>query len=98
VLKSGRFTNAQIWNARRSATDQLGAIVAKLANEFSAVHIQTQDLFDAAAQTVSPDYWLWDGIHPLPQGHQLIARHWLQAVSARWAKGAAPAVTQDSAR
>jgi len=98
VLKSGRFANDQVWNARRSATDQLRAIVAKLANEFSAVHIRTQDLFDAAAQTVSPDYWLWDGIHPLPQGHQLIARHWLHAVSARWAKGAAPAVTQDSAR
>jgi len=98
VLKSGRFANDQVWNARRSATDQLRAIVAKLANEFSAVHIQTQDLFDAAAQTVSPDYWLWDGIHPLPQGHQLIARHWLQAVSFPWAKGSAPPVTQDSTR
>lgn len=51
---------------------------------------------DAAAQSVSADYWLWDGIHPLPQGHELIARHWLHAVSADWAKGAAAAVTQNS--
>ncbi|MBT4797803.1 MAG: hypothetical protein HON81_05740 [Verrucomicrobia bacterium] len=30
---------------------------------------------------------LWDGLHPLPQGHELIARHWLKSVSARWPKG-----------
>ena len=84
VLQSGSLKNERSWNSRRSATDQLRPIVAKLAKDFDAVHIKTQDLFDTAAQSSSPDYWLWDGIHPLPQGHELIARHWLRAVSARW--------------
>jgi lysophospholipase L1-like esterase len=30
---------------------------------------------------VSPEHWIWDGVHPLPQGHELIARNWLRRVS-----------------
>ena len=91
VLKSGGLKSDQSWKARRSATDALRLIVTKLAKEFDAVQIRTQDLFDAAAQSVSPEYWMWDGIHPLPQGHELIARQWMKAVSARWPNPSAPA-------
>lgn len=83
VLKSGNLKNEQAWTSRRAATDKLRVIVAKLAKEYDAVHIKTQDIFDAAAD-ISPEHWIWDGIHPLPQGQELIARHWLQEVSARW--------------
>lgn len=94
VLQSGGLKQEQVWNARRAATDQLRPIVAKLAKEFDAVHIKTQGLFDAAAQSAAPAYWMWDGIHPLPQGHELIARHWVNAVSGRWPEGATPSETQ----
>jgi len=43
--------------------------------------VKTQEVFDAAAKAVSPEQWIWDGVHPLPQGHELIARNWLQQVS-----------------
>ena len=43
-----------------------------------------QDVFDVAAKAVSPGQWIWDGVHPLPQGHELIARQWLEEVSGRW--------------
>ena len=55
-----------------------------LVEDYDAVHIRTQAVFDTAAKAVSPERWSWDGIHPLPQGHELIARAWLQEVSARW--------------
>ena len=84
VLKSGNLKNEQAWTSRRAATDKLCVIVAELAEEYDALHIKTQDIFDAAAAAVSPEHWIWDGIHPLPQGQELIARHWLQEVSARW--------------
>lgn len=84
VLRSGRLKEEQAWTSRRAATDKLREVVARLAKDYNAVHIQTQKLFDAAAKRVSPEQWIWDGIHPLPQGHELIARSWLQAVSARW--------------
>ncbi len=84
VLRSGGLKNEQAWQVRRSATDQLRVVVARLAEEFDAVHIETQALFDEATQSAPADYWLWDGIHPLPQGHELIARQWVKATAARW--------------
>jgi len=84
VLRAGRLTDEQAWTVRRTAIDKLGVIVERLAKDYDAVHIKTQDVFDAAAKSVSPEHWIWDGIHPLPQGHELIARNWLKEVSARW--------------
>lgn len=84
VLRSGRLKDENAWTSRRSATDKLGIVVARLAKDYDAVHIRTQEIFDAAAKAVSPEHWIWDGIHPLPQGHELIARNWLQEVSNRW--------------
>lgn len=84
VLPTGRLKDPQAYATRRKLTDNLRPVVAKLAREYDAVHIRTQDIFDAAAKAVTPEHWIWDGIHPLPQGHELIARHWLQQVSARW--------------
>lgn len=84
VLRSGRLKDEQAWASRRTATDKMGVVVARLAKDYNAVHIKTQDIFDAAAKAVSPEQWIWDGIHPLPQGHELIARHWIQEVSKSW--------------
>lgn len=84
VLRSGPLTNEQAWASRRGAIDKLGLIVAQLVKDYNAVHIKMQAVFDIAAASISPNHWLWDGIHPLPQGHELIARNWLQEVSARW--------------
>ncbi len=84
VLRSGKLTPDAAWKAWRTEVDKLCKLVSGIAKDFAAVHIQTQQIFDNAAQAVSPQHWLWDGVHPLPQGHELIARHWLQAVSERW--------------
>lgn len=84
VLQSGRLEKKQDWENRRNATDKLRGVVSRLATEYNAVHVNSQEVFDAAAEAVSPEHWIWDGVHPLPQGHELIARSWLQDVSARW--------------
>lgn len=84
VLRSGKLESEEAWVPRRAATDELGLIVTKLAKDYDAVHIKTQEIFDSAANLVSPEQWIWDGIHPLPQGHELIARNWLKKVSERW--------------
>ncbi len=85
VLASGRLAQADTFAAWRNQVERLIPIVGQLARDYNAVHIKTQDVFDAAAKAVSPEQWIWDGVHPLPQGHELIARHWLREVSARWA-------------
>lgn len=81
VLKSGKLSKEVAWKKRRAATDKLGIVVTQLAKEYNAVHVRTQDIFDAAAKAHSPEHWIWDGVHPLPQGHELIARHWIKEVS-----------------
>lgn len=84
VLQSGKLAKEDAWTPRRTATDKLGEVVARLAKDYETVHIKTQEVFDEAAKAVSPEHWIWDGVHPLPQGHELIARSWLEEVSKRW--------------
>ena len=96
VLPTGPLKNPDSYRQRRVQTDAFRVIVAKLAREYDAVHVPLQDVFDAAAGTATPEHWMWDGVHPLPQGHEMIARHWLQEVSARWPKAMARQVTVKS--
>ena len=84
VLQSGRLADHNAWQTRRDSVDRFGGVVERLAKDYDAVHIKTQNVFDFAANKVTPEHWIWDGIHPLPQGHELIARNWLEQVSARW--------------
>ena len=85
VLQSGsRMTKGGQWEISRAQIDQMRGIITRLAAEFEAVQVKMQDVFDGAAEAVKPEQWIWDGVHPLPQGHELIARHWLQEVSGRW--------------
>ncbi len=86
ILRSGRLSNETAWKHWRGEVDKLRTIVAQLAKDYDAVHVKTQEVFDAAAKAVSPEHWIWDGVHPLPQGHELIARNWLQQVSGRFSK------------
>jgi lysophospholipase L1-like esterase len=53
-------------------------IVKRLANEFSAIHIPFQSAFNDALAKAPAEYWIWDGIHPMPAGHELMARLWLE--------------------
>lgn len=51
----------------------------RLAEEFHAVFIPLQEVFDEALQYAAPSYWIWDGTHPTEAGHALIAREFLKA-------------------
>ena len=73
------------WTAWRGQIDRLRLIVAKLAAEHKAVLLKTQDIFDKAAKRADPSHWIWDGVHPLPQGHELIARNWIETTANAWA-------------
>ncbi len=65
----------------RQEIDERRAVVAKLAQEFDAVLVEFQGMFDAAvAAGTKPDYWAKDGVHPTPAGHALMAREWAQAI------------------
>jgi lysophospholipase L1-like esterase len=73
------------WDAWSGRIDRMRRVVAKLAGEFGAVFVRTQEVFNAASEVADPSHWIWDGVHPLPQGHELIARNWIEAVTEAWA-------------
>jgi len=58
------------------------AITKKLSVEFGAIYVPLQESFNKAAAQYQPaEFWLWDGIHPMPNGHELFAREWIKHVS-----------------
>jgi lysophospholipase L1-like esterase len=57
------------------------ATAKKLAEEFDAIFVPLQEPFNKIADKYPPnEYWVWDGVHPMPNGHELIAREWLKHV------------------
>ncbi len=52
----------------------------KIADEYNAVFVPLQDMFDEYAKTTDIFKLLWDGVHPTTGGHQLIARRWKECV------------------
>ena len=56
-------------------------VVARLAQEFDALHLPTQDILNEAFKRAPQAFWSADGVHPTPAGHQLIADAWLKLVS-----------------
>jgi len=72
------------WEQWRGEVENIRPIVSKLATDHKATLIKTQDIFDEAAKKVDPAHWIWDGVHPLPQGHELIARNWIETVAQAW--------------
>jgi len=52
----------------------------KIADEFNAVWIPFQDVFDEAVKHAPATYWTGDGVHPAMPGAQLMAEAWLRVV------------------
>jgi len=55
-------------------------IVRKLAETYHTVFVELQEPFNSACQKAPSNYWIWDGVHPMPAGHELIARLWIKEV------------------
>ena len=50
----------------------------EIAEEFHACWLPLQGRLDDACKRCPSEYWLMDGVHPTPAGHQLIADAWLE--------------------
>lgn len=68
------------WEYFRAETDLRRAAVKRLAEKYGLVFVPLQERFDAAeADAPCEGYWLRDGVHPSPAGHELIKQAWLEA-------------------
>jgi lysophospholipase L1-like esterase len=56
-------------------------IVRRLSEEHNAIFVGFQDAFNKALSKAPAEYWIWDGVHPMPAGHELMAIEWTHQVS-----------------
>jgi lysophospholipase L1-like esterase len=75
VLPVGRIGGD--WDRYSSEVLVRQKIVRGIAADFHAEFVPCQRAFNHALHEAPADYWIWDGIHPTPAGHELLAREWL---------------------
>ena len=68
------------WTVYSTEVEKRRKIVKDLSREFDAVFVEFQTAFNDALAKAPADYWIWDGIHTMPAGHELMAREWIQQV------------------
>jgi lysophospholipase L1-like esterase len=79
ILPVGRVKER--WDDYSNELKKRQESVLKLSSEFNAVFVPFQSAFNKALAKAPADYWIWDGIHPMPAGHELMAREWMHHVS-----------------
>ncbi|WP_258726616.1 SGNH/GDSL hydrolase family protein [Cellulomonas sp. NS3] len=67
----------------REDLDPRIGVVRRLAAEFRATLVPADGLFAAASVRTTPAAWAYDGVHPTPAGHGLLAQAWLDALGLR---------------
>ncbi len=55
------------------------AAAKRIAEKYGLVFVPLQAHFDRVSANTPEGYWLVDGVHPTPAGHELIKQQWLKA-------------------
>jgi len=76
ALKCGKHINDSWF----PVFDQYRAVSKKMAEEFGALFVPFQSIFEKAAKDKPLEYWARDGIHPSKPGAQLMAHEWLKVI------------------
>ena len=58
---------------------QRARIVRQIARDYNTAFVPVQEILNDALKRAPQEYWLVDGVHPQPAGHQLIADAWMEA-------------------
>ena len=62
------------WDEFYNETKLRAQSVKEVADEYGLSFVPLQDKFDEATKDTQTTYWLADGVHPTPAGHNLIAK------------------------
>ena len=67
------------WEYFRTEVELRAQAAARVAKKYNLPFVPLQKMFDQAnADAPESGYWLSDGVHPTPAGHELIKQQWLQ--------------------
>lgn len=67
-------------NSWMTVMKEMQIIVRQLAKDHNTIFVELQEPFKNTHKKAPAKYWVWDGIHPMPAGHELIARLWIKEV------------------
>lgn len=70
----------------RRNCEALSAVLRRVAEDFGAVYLPYQQMFDDLCAGGATEYWIWDGIHPTPAGHYRMAQMWMKAMNDKMSK------------
>lgn len=84
ILADPYVIEADVTEPQRAASDAYGAAVARLAEEFGAVHVPTQRAFNRVLAHTPATALSDDRIHPNLAGHRIIAQEFLAAIGDRF--------------
>ncbi len=79
ILPAGKVKDK--WEVYSTEVKKRQEAVRRLSEEFQAIFVPFQSAFNKAISSAPAEYWIWDGIHPMPAGHELMAREWISRVS-----------------
>lgn len=77
AVYEGSIAQEEMWEDMRPRQ----AAVRKIADDYNAVFIPFQSIFDDAGKRADYSYWFNDGVHPLHAGYGLMARTWIEIVN-----------------
>ena len=67
------------WEQFQNGVYEKAQKAKEVAKIYDLQFLSLQNKFDEAAKLASDAYWLTDGIHPTPAGHEIIKREWIRA-------------------
>lgn len=82
VAKAGKMETATDYAERESMIASLQSAVVSIATQYNAVLVPFHNLVRdriSSTPTLPASYWIWDGIHPTPAMHYLMAKMWIDA-------------------
>lgn len=68
------------WNEWSDEITKRRDVIKRLAMKHNAIFVPFQEEFDKVCKLRSPEYWIWDGVHPTYAGHGMMANVWLNVV------------------
>lgn len=76
VLKTGSTVDQ--WDSFSAEVKKRGEMAKKIAEKYDSPYIELQEGFNKLTEKMPADYWLEDGVHPTPTGHEYIKNEWLK--------------------
>ncbi len=77
VLKAS--ATEEKWELFKKEVLKRAEMAKKIALKHNLPFVELQKGFDELEKSMEASYWLYDGVHPTPMGHEFIKKEWIKA-------------------